>query len=41
MRGIKARTNFPYNNVQIKNILEKNINIKYDSISEIMNQISN
>jgi len=41
MRGIKARTNFPYNNVQIKNILKKNINIKYDSISEIMKQISN
>lgn len=41
MRGIKARTNFPYNNVQIKNIFEKNINIKYDSISEIMKQISN
>ena len=41
MRGIKARTNFPYNNVQIKNIFKKNINIKYDSISEIMNQISN
>ena len=41
MRGIKARTNFPYNNVQIKNILEKDINIKYDSISEIMKQINN
>jgi len=41
MRGIKARTNFPYNNVQIKNIFKKNINIKYDSISEIMKQISN
>jgi hypothetical protein len=41
MRGIKARTNFPYNNIQIKNIFEKNINIKCDKISEIMNQINN
>ena len=41
MRGIKAQTNFPYNNVQIKNIFEKNINIKCDKISEIMNQINN
>lgn len=41
LRGIRARTNFPYNNVQIKNILENNVNIKYDNISEIMKQISN
>ena len=41
MRGIKARTNFPYNNIQIKNIYEKNIDIKCDKISEIMKQISN
>jgi len=41
MRGIKARTNFPYNKVQLKNIFEKSINTKYDSISEIMKQISN
>ena len=40
-RGINARTNFPYNNFQIKNIYEKNIDIKCDKISEIMNQISN
>ena len=40
IRGIKALTNFLYNNVQIKNILEKNINIKYNSISEIMNQMN-
>jgi len=40
-RGIKARTNFPYNNIQLKNIFEKNINIKCDKIFEIMKQISN
>lgn len=40
-RGIKARTNFPYNSNQIKNICEKNIDIKCDKISEIMKQISN
>ena len=40
-RGIKARTNFPYNNIQIKNIYEKNIDIKCDKVSEIMKQISN
>ena len=26
MRGIKALINYPYNNIQIKNIIEKNIN---------------
>ena len=41
MKGIKARTNFTYNNIQIKNIFEKNINIKNDEIAEIMMQISN
>jgi len=41
MKGIKARTNFIYNNIQIKNIFEKNINIKNDEIAEIMMQISN
>ena len=41
MRGIKARTNYPYNNIQIKNIIEKNINLKCDKISEIMKQINN
>lgn len=40
-KGIKARTNFPYNNTQIKNIYEKNINIKCNEMSEIMNQIGN
>jgi len=40
MRGIKARTNFPYNKVQLKNIFEKSINTKYDNISEIMKQIT-
>lgn len=39
-RGTKARTNFPYNNIQMKNIFEKNINIKCDKISEIMKQIN-
>ena len=38
--GIKARTNFIYNNIQIKNISEKNINIKCDNISDLMNQIN-
>ena len=41
MRGIKARTNYPYNKIQIKNIIEKNINLKCDKISEIMKQINN
>ena len=40
-RGIRAKTNFPYNDTQIKNIFEKKINIKCDEISEIMNQINN
>lgn len=40
-RGVKARTNFPYNNTQIKNIYEKNINIKCNKISDIMKQIDN
>jgi len=40
-RGVKAKTNFPYNNIQMKNIYEANINIKSDKISEIMKQISN
>ena len=41
MKGIKARTNFSYNTIQIKNIFEKNIKIKNDDINEIMIQISN
>ena len=36
MRGINARTNFPYNNAQIKNIFENNITLKSDKISENM-----
>lgn len=40
-RGVKAKTNFPYNSIQIKNICEANINIKSGKISEIMKQISN
>lgn len=40
-RGIRAKTNFPYNDTQIKNIFEKKIDIKCDKISEIMNQINN
>ena len=36
MRGINARTNFPYNNDQLKNIFEKNITLKSDKISENM-----
>ena len=39
-RGIRAKTNFPYNDTQIKNIIEKKINIKCDKISEIMDQIN-
>lgn len=40
-RGFKARTNFTYNNIQIKKILEKNINIKCNNISDINNQLIN
>jgi len=40
-RGVKARTNFPYNNTQIKNIYESNINIKSDKITEIIKQLNN
>lgn len=36
-RGIKARTNFVYNNIQIKKIYEQKINI--DKISDIMAQL--
>jgi len=39
-RGIKAKTNFPYNHVQIKNIYGNNINIKCGKISEILKQIN-
>lgn len=38
-RGIKARTNFIYNNIQKKKINESKINIKSDNISDIINQL--
>ena len=38
-RGIKARTNFIYNRKQIKNICEKEIDIKAENISEIITQL--
>jgi len=41
MRGIKARTNFRYNNTQLKNIYKNNFIIKCDNLAEIMNQINN
>jgi len=41
MRGIKARTNFRYNNVQLKNIYRNTFYIKCDNLDEIMNQINN
>ena len=40
-RGIKARTNFIYNNIQKKNIYESKINIKSDNISDIIKQLTN
>jgi len=39
-RGIKAKTNFPYNHNQIKNIYGNDINIKCVKISEILKQIN-
>jgi hypothetical protein len=38
-RGIKARTNFIYNSQQIKNICEKEIDIKAENIDEIISQL--
>ena len=38
-RGIKARTNFIYNEQQIKNILNTNIDIKAKNINEIVNNL--
>ena len=38
-RGIKARTNFIYNNIQKKKINESKINIKSENISDIINQL--
>ena len=40
-RGIKARTNFIYNNIQKNNISESKINIKSDNISDIIKQLIN
>lgn len=39
--GVKARTNFIYNNIQIKKIFENQINIKSDNISEIIKELIN
>jgi hypothetical protein len=39
--GIKARTNFAYDDNQIKKIYNKKINKKYDNISDIISQINN
>ena len=39
--GIKARTNFFYNNYQIKKIYNKKINIKCNDISDILAQLNN
>ena len=39
--GIKARTNFIYNHIQIKKIKESKINIDSDNINEIMEQLIN
>ena len=38
-RGIKARTNFKYNNIQIKKIIENKININSDNISEVIEDL--
>ena len=40
-RGIKARTNFKYNHIQLKNIFESKINIKSDNISDIIEHFIN
>jgi len=40
-RGINAKTNFIYDNNQLKKIYNKNINIKCDNISDIMAQLNN
>ena len=39
--GIKARTNFIYNYIQLKKIKESKINIKSDDISDIIEQLIN
>lgn len=40
-RGIKAKTNFIYNNIQKNNIIENKINIKSDNISDIIKKLIN
>ena len=40
-RGIKARTNFIYNNIQKINIYKSKINLKSDNISDIIKQLIN
>ena len=39
--GIKAKTNFAYNHIQIIKIKESKINIDSDNINEIMEQLIN
>lgn len=39
--GIKARTNFVYDDKQINNICNKKINIKCNNISDLMAQLNN
>ena len=39
--GINARTNFVYNNNQIKKIYNNQINMKCNNISDIMGQLNN
>jgi hypothetical protein len=40
-RGLKARTNFVYNNNQIKKICENEIDLKSENISDIIDQLIN
>ena len=40
-RGVKARTNFVYNNDQIKKICENEIDLKSENISDIIDQLIN
>ena len=40
-RGVKARTNFVYNNNQIKKICESEIDLKSANISDIIEQLIN
>ena len=39
--GIKARTNFVYDDNQINKIYNKKINFKFNNISDIMTQLNN